>query len=140
MAVTTITWQGILLRFLFAAILVFSTYNPEQYNYVEWAIKPLPEVTPFRIFVGIVLLIGWVIYIRATIRSLGFIGLFLALGFFGTLLWMIVDWGLIPADSVRALTYITEVVMCGILAVGMSWSHIRRRLSGQLDVDDVEED
>jgi len=26
-----------------------------------------------------------------------------------------------------------------ILAVGMSWSHIRRRLSGQADMDDVDE-
>jgi hypothetical protein len=27
-----------------------------------------------------------------------------------------------------------------VLATGMSWSHIRRRLSGQADVDDVDED
>ena len=26
-----------------------------------------------------------------------------------------------------------------LLATGMSWSHIRRRLTGQLDVDDVED-
>ena len=101
--------------------------------------KNISEITPLKVFAGIVLLIGWVIYIRATIRSLGIIGLILALGFFGTLLWMIVDWGLIPADSIRAITYITQVIMCGVLAVGMSWSHIRRRMSGQVDVDEIEE-
>ena len=26
-----------------------------------------------------------------------------------------------------------------ILAVGLSWSHIRRQLTGQVDVDDVED-
>ena len=139
MAVVTIGWQGILLRFLFAAILVFCTYNPDGYSYFDWALMQLPEITPLKVFAGIVLLIGWVIYIRATIRSLGIVGLVLALGFFATLLWMIVDWGLVPADSVRAITYLTEVVMSGILAVGMSWSHIRRRLSGQADVDEIEE-
>jgi Family of unknown function (DUF6524) len=31
-------------------------------------------------------------------------------------------------------------VVATILAIGMSWSHVRRRLSGQADVDDVDED
>jgi len=52
---------------------------------------------------------------------------------------MIVAWGLVPDDSVRTITYLTEVVMCGILAIGMSWSHIRRRMSGQAEVDEIEE-
>jgi hypothetical protein len=30
--------------------------------------------------------------------------------------------------------------MCGILAIGISWSHIRRRMTGQVDVDEVEGD
>lgn len=143
MAVGSITWQGILLRFVFAAILVFTTYNPEGFDYFNWVVmnnlEALPQSLPVKLFVGFVLLIGWVIYIRATLRSLGPIGLILAFGFFGTLLWMIVDWGWIPTDSIRAVTYLAEVVMCAILAVGMSWSHIRRRLSGQADVDEIEE-
>jgi len=51
-----------------------------------------------------------------------------------------VDWGLVPADSVRAITYITLIIICGILATGISWSHIRRRMTGQIDVDDIEDD
>jgi len=143
MAVATITWQGVLLRFIFAAILVFVTYNPEGYDYFSWAImgslEGMPQSLPVKLFVGFVLLIGWVIYLRATMRSLGPIGLVLALGFFGTLIWMIVDWGWVPADNIRAVTYLAQVVMCAILAVGMSWSHIRRRMSGQADVDEIEE-
>jgi len=30
-------------------------------------------------------------------------------------------------------------VAATILAIGLSWSHVRRRLSGQTDVDDVDE-
>jgi hypothetical protein len=30
-------------------------------------------------------------------------------------------------------------MLAAIMATGMSWSHIRRRMSGQLDVDDVDE-
>ena len=30
-------------------------------------------------------------------------------------------------------------VLSLVLATGMSWSHIRRKMTGQIDVDDVEE-
>lgn len=139
MASSRFTAQGFLLRFVFALILVFASYNPEGYSYFDWALRPLPEFSVLKLFVGVVLLIGWVIYIRATLRSLGPIGLTLALAFFGSLLWLVVDYGLVPADSVRAVSYLVEVALCGVLAVGMSWSHIRRRMSGQADMDDVDD-
>jgi uncharacterized membrane protein len=86
----------------------------------------------------VVLLIGWTIFIRATLRSLGAFGLLLAFAFFGTLIWLIVYYGLVPADSTKALTYIVLVVMCGVLATGVSWSHIRRRITGQVDTDELD--
>jgi hypothetical protein len=89
---------------------------------------------------GVVLLIGWAIYLRATARSLGLIGLLLAAALFGTLLWLVIDWGLVDADSITAITYIILVIMCCILAVGISWSHVRRRMTGQVDVDEIEGD
>ena len=93
---------------------------------------------PLKIFAGIVLLIGWAVYIRATRRSLGIIGISLAIGFFATLLWLLIDLNIIPADSVRAVTYLILIIISGLLATGICWSHIRRRISGQLDVDDIE--
>jgi len=89
-------------------------------------------------FVGLVLIIGWVVYIRATLRSLGIIGISLAVAFFGTLFWMIIDWGIVPVDNIQAVTYIVQTILCFIMATGMSWSHIRRRMSGQVDADDVD--
>ena len=135
-----LTWSGFLLRFIAAFVLVFATYNPSHYSYFHWVKDNLSEPSPWMALAGIVLLIGWTIYLRATARSLGAFGLFLAAAFFGAILWLVIDWGLVHVDSVKAVTYIVLVIMCGILAVGISWSHIRRRLSGQVDVDDVEED
>jgi hypothetical protein len=37
------------------------------------------------------------------------------------------------------MTYVVQLVLCLILAIGMSWSHVRRRLSGQVDADDVDD-
>jgi hypothetical protein len=140
MAVKSIGWVGILLRFFVAIILVFATYNPTDYSYYDWFRNMLPEIDPLVIFAGVVLLIGWTIFLRATVRSLGAFGLLLAFAFFGTLIWLLIFWDLVPADSVTAITYIILVVISGVLATGISWSHIRRRMTGQVDVDDVEGD
>jgi hypothetical protein len=135
-----LTWSGFLLRFFAAFILVFSTYNPSGYSYYHWVSRNLNDLDPLMALAGILLLIGWTIYLRATARSLGAFGLLLAAAFFGTILWLVIDWGLVHVDSVTAITYITLAIMCGILAIGISWSHIRRRMTGQVDVDEIEGD
>ena len=66
-------------------------------------------------------------------------GLLLAFAFFGTLIWLLFFWDIVPVDSFTIVTYIVLLVISGVLATGISWSHIRRRMSGQLDVDDVDE-
>lgn len=136
---TQLTWGGFGWRLLAAAILVTATYNPEGYSYYDWAIRDLPDFSVLKAFAGIVLIIGWTIYLRATLRSLGPIGLGLAIAFFGTGLWLLVDMGWVPADSVRAVSYLVMIVVTAVLAVGISWSHVRRRLTGQVDADDVDE-
>jgi hypothetical protein len=136
----TLSWGGIFLRFLFACLVVFATYNPEGYSYYHWAIKHFFPLDPLKIIVGILLTIGWVIFVRATRRSLGTIGLILVASLCAATLWFLIDAGWIPKDSIRIYTYSGLIIVTLILTVGMSWSHIRRRLSGQLDTDDVERD
>ncbi|MBN1377694.1 MAG: hypothetical protein JXA04_00505 [Gammaproteobacteria bacterium] len=125
-------------RLLAALILVFFTFNPSGWSFFHWATHDPQNQIVGKIFVGVVLLIGWVIFIRATANSLGGVGLMLAAAFFGTLIWLLVDWGVLPAGSADAVLYLAEFALAGILAVGMSWSHIRRRLSGQVDTDEIE--
>jgi hypothetical protein len=140
MTVKGINWVGFLLRLLVAATLVFATYNPSGKSYYHWVSENISDLTPTIALAGILLLIGWTIFLRATLRSLGPFGLLLAGAFLGVLLWMMIDWGWFDADSLTAVTYIILVVLSGILAIGVSWSHIRRRITGQVDVDDIEGD
>ncbi len=135
-----ITPAGFGVRFLAAVVLVFATYNPEGYSYYHWVRGHFAEFSVLMLFVGVVLLIGWAIYLRATFHSLGPVGLALAIAFFGTLSWLLIDLNLIPTDSLRAVSYLIEFALCGVLAVGVSWSHIRRRITGQVDVDEMEGD
>ncbi len=136
---TQLTLSGFGLRLLAAIVLVAATYNPEGYSYYDWAIRGLPDFSVLKAFAGVVLIIGWTIYLRATLRSLGPIGLGLAIALFGTGLWLLVDMGWVPADSVRSVSYLVMVVISAVLAIGISWSHVRRRLTGQVDADDVDE-
>lgn len=137
---TQITWSGIGLRFLFALITVFLSFNPEGYSYFHWGIKQFMPVDPLKVVAGIVLLIFWIIFIRATLRSLGAIGLLLVTALCTALLWMLIDWGWLSRDNSKILAYAVLIVVSIILTVGMSWSHIRRRLTGQFDIDDVDEE
>jgi len=132
-------WTGVLWRFLFALVVVLGTYNPSGYSYIQWGIVHLRPVDPVKLVIGILLLIGWVIFVRATLRSLGGLGLILVSALCAALLWLVIDWGLIPRDSIMAVTYAVLVIISIILTVGISWSHVRRRLSGQADMDDVDE-
>jgi hypothetical protein len=134
-----VTPSGVLLRLLFAFALVVATYNPTRYSYYAWGRERGWEWAPPLVFVGVVLLIGWAIFLRATLRSLGALGLVLACAFFAALFWLLADWGWLPVDSVTGITWLAILMISAILAVGMSWSHLRRRWSGQADVDEVDD-
>ncbi len=129
---------GFLLRLIAAIVLVLCTFNPTGYSYVHWVSTVFPHITPVQAIVGIALLVGWIVYLTATMRSIGFIGVGIALAFFAAVVWLIASWGWLDPHNATAMTWVVLVVSATILAVGMSWSHIRRRLTGQADVDEIE--
>jgi hypothetical protein len=130
------TFGSFLVRYLVAIILVFVTYNPSGYSWVHWLNSDVAAV--YKVATGIVLLIGWIMYLRATWNSLGAIGTLLAAAVFGVMIWMLIEWGLLALDNTSVMLWVVEFVLSGVLAVGMSWSHIRRKVSGQYDTDEIE--
>jgi hypothetical protein len=140
MATHRFNFFDFLIRLVAAMCLVFASYNPSGYSWYHWISNAPDRLDPLILFAGVVLLIGWVIYLRATARSLGVIGIILALAFVASLIWVLVDFGLLSVDNPEFFQYIVLFVLSLILATGMSWSHIRRKMTGQLDVDDIEAD
>ena len=131
-------WDGFLVRFVFAIIVVFATYNPEGISYYHWVSETLPEISIVKAFLGVVLLIAWIILIRATLGSLGFIGIILAAAFFGLAIWLVIDVLGLSTENFRVISYIIEVMLASVLSIGVSWSHVRRRISGQVDTDELD--
>ena len=141
MAVTRFKAHHVLIRFVAALVLVFATYNPiDPWSYYHWALVSLFQdagsFSVFKALVGLLLVIGWVIFLRATQRSLGVVGLILASLFFILIIWLLIEQGWVGLENTSALSWLVLIGLAGVMALGMSWSHIRRRMSGQLDVDE----
>jgi hypothetical protein len=133
-------FDSFIVRFVFALMVVFATYNPEGYSYYHWISADLSAFSVLKAFVGVVLLIGWVILARATLGSLGALGIILAAAFFGLAIWLIIDVFGLSADNRRIITYIIEIMIACVLSIGVSWSHVRRRITGQVDTDELDHD
>lgn len=126
-------------RWLFALVLVLGSYNPTEWCYFSWATADTTSFGPIVAIVGIVLLIGWIIFLRATFMSMGWLGITLGAALFGCIVWAMVDQGWLTLDSEGTIAWVVLVILSLILAAGMSWSHIRRRMSGQFDVDEKDD-
>ncbi|GGX54631.1 hypothetical protein GCM10007385_23640 [Tateyamaria omphalii] len=131
--------MGFLARWLFAFGLLAVTYNPTEYNYLAWAAQHGPNNLSIAVLAGLLLLIGYIIYLRATLRSIGGFGMALVLAVVGAVLWVLYDLGLLTLDNGNLNTWLGVFALSLVLGVGLNWSHVRRRLSGQADMDDVDE-
>lgn len=131
--------MGFALRWLFAFALLAATYNPTEYNYVRWVRDYGEENLSIAVLAGLVLVIGYIIYLRATLRSIGGFGMGLVLALVGAMLWVLYDFDLLSLDDAGINTWIGLAALATVLGIGLSWSHVRRRLSGQADMDDVDE-
>jgi hypothetical protein len=79
---SSFTAISLLLRWLVALFGVFATYNPSGYSYYDWVRHPAASLS-LQVLAGVVLVIFYVVYLRATLRSLGPIGISLTTALFG---------------------------------------------------------
>lgn len=131
--------MGFLLRWAFAFVLLAATYNPTNWNMVRWGMENYATQIPLTLLGCLILLIGYIIYLRATLRSIGVFGMLLILAVAGTLIWVLFDFGWIDLADPTFNTWLALVVLSLVLAIGLSWSIVRRKLSGQADVDDIDD-
>ncbi|MDA7429523.1 DUF6524 family protein [Primorskyibacter aestuariivivens] len=130
--------MGFLLRWGFAFGLVALTFNPTEYNYVKWASANYNAQLPMVILFGLLLVVGYIVYLRSTLRSIGAFGMFLVAAIVGALLWVLYDKGILTLDNQNLNIWLGIFAVSVVLSIGLSWSIVRRKLSGQADVDDVD--
>lgn len=131
--------MGFILRWLAAFALLAATYNPTDYNYIKWVMTLGDGSISLMVLAGLLLLIGYIIYLRATLRSIGGFGMTLVLALVGALLWVLYDFGVLSLDNAGLNVWLGLLALSLVLGVGLSWSHVRRALSGQAEMDDVDQ-
>ena len=127
---------NVLQRWLLTVFIVFATYNPSGMSFLHWAVSPGSSKTVVAA-VGVALLGLFIFIARSTWRSMKLVGITITALFFFLFSVMLIDLGVIQLSSTEVLEVITLVVIASTLAVGLSFSAIRARLSGQVDSDDV---
>jgi len=124
-----------LTRVLFAVALVLLTWNPGGWSYVDWALRDRSTFDAVKAFVGLLLIGGWAFCLRASWVSLGAFGVVLVGAMLATLVWMLVQYGLVSAGDTRTILWIALVAVGIALGIGMAWSKVRQRATGQVEAD-----
>lgn len=132
------TMMGIFLRWLGAFALLAATFNPTRFNYIRWAEANYSSQVPLVLFLGLLLAVGYIVYVVATVRSIGAFGIVLIAAIFGSALWVLIDWGVLTLANQSLNLWLAILALSLILGVGLSWSILRQRLSGQASVDEID--
>jgi hypothetical protein len=130
--------MGILLRLAGAFALLSATFNPTRFNYIRWAEANYTAQLPLTVLLGLLLAVGYMVYIVATLRSIGAFGIVLIAAIFGATIWVLIDWGVLTLANPSLNLWLGIIALSLILGMGLSWSILRQRLSGQATVDEVD--
>lgn len=131
--------MGIFLRWLGAFLLLALTFNPTEWNFVRWAQAHYADELPLTVLLGLLLAVGYAFCLHATLRSIGAFGMATIAAIFGCTIWVLVDWGVLTLANKDVNLWLGILVLSLILGIGLSWSIVQRRLTGQVDVDDLDE-
>jgi len=132
--------MSFLIRWLTAFVLLAVTWNPTEWNFSRWALQNWETQLPLAVLGGLVLVVVYLVYLRATLRSIGPIGMALVAAVFAALIWVLIDWGWLETGNSVINQWLGIILASLVLGIGLSWSIFRRRISGQVDIDDVDEE
>jgi hypothetical protein len=135
MATPGISWSGVALRVVLALALVLVTFNPGGWSFYDWLSAPPAGITAVKAFAGVLLLIGWLVCLRTAYVALGLVGAVLLTALLGSVVWMLIDYHVIDVAGRSAMIWIGLVIAGVVLGIGLSWSLIRSRVTGQVEVD-----
>ena len=130
-----ISWPGVLLRMVAGLVVVLGTWNPSGHSFYNWVVDHPDVSMPLKAFLGALLLTAWILCLRASLTSLGSIGFVLCGLVLGTLIWMLTDYGVLHEESPSFVPWAALISLGIVLGIGLSWSLIRARSTGQIEVE-----
>jgi hypothetical protein len=131
--------MGIFLRWFGAFVLLSATFNPTQWNFIRWAEANWSTQMPLTLLLGLLLGVGYMVYVGATLRSIGAFGIILIAAIMGSAIWVLIDFGVLTLQNNNVNLWLAILALSIVLGIGLSWSILRQRLSGQATVDEVQD-
>jgi hypothetical protein len=128
--------MGFLLRLIFAFALLAATYNPTGWNFARWAERAWGEQTSLVVLIGLVLVAIYIVFFTAVLRGIGALGVVLVLAIAAALIWVLWDFGWLDLENPTSNTWLGIAALSLVLAIGVYWGILWRRLTGQVEVDD----
>jgi hypothetical protein len=129
-----ISWVGVGVRLVFATALVLLTFNPSGHSFYHWLTDPPVGISAVKAFFGVLLLICWLVCLKTAHVALGTVGAVLGAALFGTAVWLLVDAHWLDLSGTQAKTWAVLIILGLVLGMGLSWSLIRARATGQVEV------
>ncbi len=128
-----LSFSGALIRMALAMVLVLATFNPTGYSFTHWVMAPPTAFTPAKAIAALVLVIGWLMCLRTAFIALGKFGLLLGVLLFSAVIWMLVDRQWLSLNG-SGLAWASLIVVGLLLGIGLSWSLLRAKVTGQVEV------
>jgi hypothetical protein len=128
-----LSFTGALIRIALALLLVLGTFNPTGYSLFHWITAAPVAVTPGKALAVLTLAIGWLVCLRTAFIAMGKAGLLLALALFAVLVWFLVDRQVVSLTG-SGIVWVSLVVVGVLLGLGLSWSLLRAKATGQIEV------
>lgn len=125
------TFGGFAVRWLASLFVVFATYNPSGYSYYHWMAAGGDDPWSLRVAAGLLLATSYLVAARISRAAVGTSGFIT-----GLVAAILFSYGVASLVSVsgslgRALHYVYLASLATAIAVGISWSHMKHRLTGQ---------
>jgi len=125
------TSPGLIVRTLACFLLVFATWNPTGYSFLAWARYSPWATTPEIAVAGTVLLACHILFARIAWLSLGADGVVAATVIILAGMLTLYELDLIDPWQNAMLSYLLLSLFALLLAIGMTWSLLKRRIVGQ---------
>jgi hypothetical protein len=125
------TVPGILVRTLVCFLAVFATWNPTGYSFIAWARHSPWATTPEIAVAGASLLAVHILFVRIAWLSLGADGIIASLAIMLAGVLTLYEFDVIDPWHGEMRAYLLLSGFALVLAIGMVWSLLKRRIVGQ---------
>lgn len=129
----------LILRILFAALVVFGTYNPTGKSIWHWITNHPNPTDAWVVLVGIITVLAHLGLLIAAWKALDMVGTVIALVFFGALVYLSLQEGWVSTGNSDSLRWLGLLLYSIFLGIGLSGAILWRRATGQLVTDEADD-